>query len=36
VVLATNTHNVIIFDLEDKIRQDLLMDKVTVPAPKPK
>ncbi len=33
IVLTTNTHDVIIFDLQDKIREDLL-NTLSVPAPK--
>ena len=34
VLLTTNTHDVLIFDLQDKIREDLL--NLTVPTPKTK
>jgi len=33
VMLTTNTHDVLIFDLEDKVRRDILGD-IDVPAPK--
>ena len=36
ILLTTNTHEVLTFDLQDKIRADILSD-VSVPAPtKPK
>src|SRR5262245_44362398 len=35
LILTTNTHDVLQFDLQDRVRQDILSD-ITVPPPKPK
>ena len=35
VLLTTNTHEVIQFDLQDRIRADILTD-IATPTPKPK